>query len=189
MGGFQKGVLLASDNFLRHWWIGEKKPVLVFFIWPIVACEKRLTKTLRRTLIWTTVSTKSPNLHTVMQQLAITIKRHLQVIRHSVHAAKTATTTTTTTTTATTTIGKIKPVLVYFIWPIVACEKRLTKTLRRTLIWTTVSTKSPNLHTVMQQLAITIKRHLQAIRHSKHATITTAATTKRTDLCHTCRCI
>jgi hypothetical protein len=52
-----------------------------------------------------------------------------------VHAAKTATTTTTTAiATATTTIGKIKPVLVYFIWPIVACEKRLTKTLRRTLI-------------------------------------------------------
>ena len=47
-----------------------------------------------------------------MQQFAITIKRHLQVIRHSVHATKTA----TTTATATTTIGKIKPVLVYFIW-------------------------------------------------------------------------
>jgi hypothetical protein len=54
-----------------------------------------------------------------MQQFAITIKRHLQVIRHSVHATKTAAATTATATataTATTTIGKIKPVLVYFIW-------------------------------------------------------------------------
>ena len=46
--------------------------------------------------------------------------------------------------------------------------------------WKNNSTKSPDLQTVMQQLAITIEHHLQAIWHSKHATKTAAAATTTT---------
>eukprot|EP00984_Skeletonema_dohrnii_P016402 scaffold7278_cov139-Skeletonema_dohrnii-CCMP3373.AAC.1 len=49
------------------------------------------------------------------------------------------------------------------------------------------STKSLIHHTAIQQLAITIKDHLQAIRHLKYATktaATTTTTTECTDLCH-----
>jgi len=133
-----------------------------------VAWEKRLTKTLRRTLIRTTKSTKSPNLHTAMQQFAITIKRHLQAIRHSVHATKQQ--------------QQQHSAQIYI-------TVQIHQSPTGTLIGRTKSTKLLNRHTVMQQLAITVKRHLQAIHHSKHVTITAASTTERTDLCHTCRCI
>ena len=77
-----------------------------------------------------------------MQQLAITIKHHLQAIRHSKHATKTAAAATTTTT---------------------ECTDLCHQLQTGSLIGRTNSTKSPDHQTVMQQLAITIEHHLQAI--------------------------
>ena len=79
-----------------------------------------------------------------MQQLAITIKHHLQAIRHSLHATKTAAAAATTTTTT-------------------ECTDLCHQSQTGLLIGKTNSTKSPDHQTVMQQLAITIKHHLQAI--------------------------